>query len=108
MPVHQKEVLRVRESLELRRFLAISPPTLISINTGIFFPDCCAEAFSFRDRRNESTESTAANSSTALAALLLCRCPIRWNSASRRSRSESILPANSCTRFSPNNLAPAL
>src|SRR5208337_506298 len=87
--------------------LAASPPTLISISTLNFWPSVRAAASSFSANFTESTESTAANNSTALPALLDCKWPIMCHSVPARPASAAAFPANSCTRFSPNRRNPA-
>ena len=77
------------------------------MSTGSVLPALRAAASSLSASRTESTESTALNNSAALAALLLCRCPIKCHSASCNSRRASALPANSCTRFSPKTRSSA-
>src|SRR5579872_3830265 len=80
---------------------------LISISTDSFLPADCAELFNFSASLTESTESTAPNSSTALADLLVCRWPIICHSTPAKSESAAAFSVNSCTRFLPKSRSPA-
>ena len=72
--------------------LACSSPRLISMRTGRILPTFSAAAFSFSASFTESMESTASKNSAAFAALFDCKCPIRCQSASVRSRKRRLYP----------------
>src|SRR5437868_10290706 len=85
---------------------AASLPILTSRSTSRVLAASFAAALILLARRNESTESTASNSSTVFAALFDCRCPMRWKCEPLSFRASAALVANSCTRFSPKMRSP--